>query len=193
MLCNWAGQRTAQPSIRLVTVLKTCVESIPRPLSEPAFVHHQAGTIPFRIHPVKGLEYLLITNRSGTKWVFPKGHIEIGTTAAHQASVEAYEEAGVLGKLLLPSAGVFDYRKGNATYRVTVFLLHVEREVDHWPEASTRRRSWKSFADALLLHGRDEAQQVFSIALRSIEERFTELADSDLQAQDPSIWWRAAS
>lgn len=173
-------------------MLKTCVESIPRTLSEPNFVHHQAGAIPFRVHPVKGLEYLLITNRSGTKWVFPKGHIEIGTTAAHQATMEAYEEAGVLGKLLLPAAGVFDYQKADASYRVTVFLLHVEREVNHWPEVATRRRSWKSFADALLIHGRDEAQEVFSNALRSIEERFTSLSAATDRSQDPAIWWRAA-
>ncbi len=156
------------------------------------FVHHQAGAIPFRVHPVNGLEYLLITNRSASKWVFPKGHIEAGATATHQATVEAYEEAGVLGRLLLPAAGTFEYQKSGAIYRVTVFLLHVEREVNHWPEVASRQRRWKSFAEALTVQGREEAQGVFSNALRSIEERFTNLPSTVVSSQELEQRWRAA-
>jgi len=171
---------------------KSCVESIPQTMNPMPFVHHQAGAIPFRVHPVNGLEYLLVTNRSKTKWVFPKGHVELGTTAAHQATVEAYEEAGVLGKLLLPSAGSFEYRKAGSIFRVTVFMLHVEREVNHWPEVAARQRSWKTFAEALRMQGRAEAQHVFSNALRSVEERFMDLEATDANSDALAQRWRAA-
>jgi 8-oxo-dGTP pyrophosphatase MutT (NUDIX family) len=152
----------------------------------------QAAAVPFRIHPVNGLEYLLITNRSATKWVFPKGHVEAGRSPGQQASIEAAEEAGVVGRLLNPAVGTFEYQKNGGLCRVTVYLLHVERELNRWPEAAWRRRVWKNFPEALRLHGREEAQSIYSSSLRSIEERFGELQLAHWTAEDLEVRWRAA-
>jgi hypothetical protein len=73
-----------------------------------------------------------------------------------------------------------------------VYLLHVERELNRWPEAAWRRRVWKNFPEALRLHGREEAQSIYSSSLRSIEERFGELQLAHWTAEDLEVRWRAA-
>jgi 8-oxo-dGTP pyrophosphatase MutT (NUDIX family) len=171
---------------------ESCVESIPQQMAVHSYQLEQAAAIPFRIHPVNGLEYLLITNRSATKWVFPKGHVEVGRSPSQQASIEAAEEAGVLGRLLHPAVGTFTYEKNGGQCRVTVFLLHVERELNRWPESAWRRRVWKDFPEALRLHGREEAQSIYSTSLRSVEERFGEIEQGRLTSNDLELRWRAA-
>ncbi len=44
------------------------------------------------------IEFLLVRTRSG-KWIFPKGNAEPGLTHAQAAAIEAFEEAGVHGRM----------------------------------------------------------------------------------------------
>lgn len=44
------------------------------------------------------LEFLLVQTRGG-RWTFPKGHAEPGLTTAQAAALEAFEEAGVHGRM----------------------------------------------------------------------------------------------
>jgi 8-oxo-dGTP pyrophosphatase MutT (NUDIX family) len=44
------------------------------------------------------LEFLLVQTRGG-RWTFPKGNAEPGLTTAQAAALEAYEEAGVHGRM----------------------------------------------------------------------------------------------
>lgn len=46
----------------------------------------------------RGLEFLLVQTRGG-RWIFPKGGAEPGLTQAQSAALEAYEEAGVHGRI----------------------------------------------------------------------------------------------
>ena len=46
----------------------------------------------------RGLEFLLVQSRSG-RWIFPKGGVEPGLTQAQSAAMEAFEEAGVHGRI----------------------------------------------------------------------------------------------
>ncbi len=46
----------------------------------------------------QGLEFLLIQTRGG-RWIFPKGGVEPGLTQAQSAALEAFEEAGVHGRI----------------------------------------------------------------------------------------------
>lgn len=46
----------------------------------------------------RGLEFLLVQTRSG-RWIFPKGGVEPGLTQAQSAALEAFEEAGVHGRI----------------------------------------------------------------------------------------------
>jgi 8-oxo-dGTP pyrophosphatase MutT (NUDIX family) len=45
-----------------------------------------------------GIEFLLVQTRSG-RWTFPKGNAEPGLTHAQAAALEAFEEAGVHGRI----------------------------------------------------------------------------------------------
>src|SRR5438309_10731781 len=44
------------------------------------------------------IEFLLVRTRGG-RWTFPKGGVELGLTHAQAAALEAYEEAGVHGRM----------------------------------------------------------------------------------------------
>ena len=46
----------------------------------------------------RGIEFLLVQTRSG-RWIFPKGGVEPGLTHAQSAALEAFEEAGVHGRM----------------------------------------------------------------------------------------------
>ena len=46
----------------------------------------------------QGLEFLLVQTRGG-RWIFPKGGVEPGLTQARSAALEAFEEAGVHGRI----------------------------------------------------------------------------------------------
>ncbi len=46
----------------------------------------------------QGIEFLLVQTRSG-RWIFPKGGVEAGLTQAQSAALEAFEEAGVHGRI----------------------------------------------------------------------------------------------
>jgi 8-oxo-dGTP pyrophosphatase MutT (NUDIX family) len=45
------------------------------------------------------IEFLLIRTRAGKRWTFPKGSAERGLTHAQAAALEAFEEAGVHGRI----------------------------------------------------------------------------------------------
>ena len=46
----------------------------------------------------RGIEFLLVRTRRG-RWIFPKGGVEAGLTQAQSAALEAFEEAGVHGRI----------------------------------------------------------------------------------------------
>lgn len=94
--------------------------------------------------PVRGGLVCMVTSRSGRRWVFPKGWIDPGHTAAEAATVEAWEEAGLRGQLSPEPIGAYSYEKYGAEHSVTVFLMTVTDEAAKWPERSARRREWVS-------------------------------------------------
>ena len=57
----------------------------------------QVAAVCYRISK-RGLEFLLVRTRGG-RWTFPKGSVESGLTHAQAAALEAFEEAGVHGRI----------------------------------------------------------------------------------------------
>ncbi len=97
------------------------------------------------------LEVLLITTRGSGKWTVPKGWPMRGLSDWDAAAREAFEEAGVRGRVLAEPVGAFEYAKRNARrerYRVTVYRLDVEDEVRRFRERGQRRRRWLAANDA---------------------------------------------
>jgi 8-oxo-dGTP pyrophosphatase MutT (NUDIX family) len=75
-------------------------------------------------------------------------------TPPHRAAAqEAFEEAGVVGKVGKKTIGSYSYDKifeSGATVRckVRVFPLRVTRQFKRWPEKRQRRTQWRSPAQA---------------------------------------------
>ena len=57
----------------------------------------QVAAVCYRLSK-RGIEFLLVRTRGG-KWTFPKGSVESGLTHAQAAALEAFEEAGVHGRI----------------------------------------------------------------------------------------------
>ena len=107
-------------------------------------VVRQAAAIPLR----DGL-VCMVTSRSRRRWVLPKGRIEVKQSPAEAAAAEAWEEAGLLGRLSAGPVGTYGYEKWDAPHHVQVFVLWVEKEQKQWPERGQRDREWVTPEEAL--------------------------------------------
>ena len=79
-----------------------------------------------------------------------------GRKPAEVASQEAYEEAGLVGRVVSKRPlGSFHYEKRLAKKpilcEVRVFLFRVERQPGEWPEKSTRETRWFNADEAAAL------------------------------------------
>ena len=107
----------------------------------PPWFYNQSAAIPLRFRD-GAADVLLVTSRSGKRWVIPKGIVEPDLSPAASAAKEAWEEAGVRGSVRPGSVGTYRYQKWGGTCTVEVFVLDVERLEDAWPEQALRRRRW---------------------------------------------------
>lgn len=99
---------------------------------------------------------LLLTTRGRGRWSIPKGWPKTGTRDAALAAREAFEEAGVRGKVSEQPIGYFEYTKRLHLFawircRVDVYALHVDRQCLEWPERASRKYTWVTLADAAAL------------------------------------------
>ncbi|HYJ51830.1 MAG TPA: DUF47 family protein [Allosphingosinicella sp.] len=107
----------------------------------------QYGALPYRVDDDGRLEILLITSKERMRWVIPKGNPIPFFLNYECAAREAFEEAGVEGKIAVSSVGAFRYEKRRgggkaARASVTVFPLLVTREAHRWPERGQRVLRW---------------------------------------------------
>jgi|HubBroStandDraft_4_1064222.scaffolds.fasta_scaffold107774_1 8-oxo-dGTP pyrophosphatase MutT (NUDIX family) len=73
----------------------------------------QVAAVCYRVRS-SGIEFLLVRTGSG-HWTFPKGSAEPGLTHAQAAALEAFEEAGVHGRMEEASFTRYIRRKGGRT------------------------------------------------------------------------------
>ena len=107
----------------------------------------QSGIIPF-CRKDDHIEVLLITNKKKDKWGIPKGLVEEGLSASESAQKEAFEEAGIYGKIYKPSLGKYSIKKWDGKCRIKVFAMEVTQILDKWPEDILRRREWNTIEEA---------------------------------------------
>ena len=93
---------------------------------------------------------LLITSRNSRSWSLAKGKVDRSSSPVEAARQEAFEEAGVLGRMQSASIGYYTHHKsGGGAYRVKVYKMYVQRELAKWPENKERERRWVSIEAAL--------------------------------------------
>ena len=115
--------------------------------SSDTTVPQQAAVIAFRRSP-QGPDVCLIRRRGSGKWGIPKGFIDPGHTAKEAALIEAFEEAGLEGRIVGRRVGLYRYRKWSARLTVAVYLMEVVAEHRTWQEMKVRERRWQSLDDA---------------------------------------------
>jgi 8-oxo-dGTP pyrophosphatase MutT (NUDIX family) len=154
-----ASPRRPERQVRLPQLRKLCE------CEQVAAVCYRMGS--------EGVEFLLIRTRGSRRWTFPKGSTEAGLTHAQAAALEAFEEAGVHGRIEEASFARYvrrkrsDGRKSRGVLEketaVNAHLCEVSRLGP--PQESNRDRTWFSAQEARrrLREGR-EAQDGASFA-----------------------------
>lgn len=94
-------------------------------------------------------EVLLVTSRNTKRWVLPKGWPMPQKSPSEAARVEAWEEAGVKGRISPACLGIYSYVKtsddrcdADTPCIVAVFPLNVTELADDFPEKGQRERKW---------------------------------------------------
>jgi 8-oxo-dGTP pyrophosphatase MutT (NUDIX family) len=127
----------------------------------------QIAALPFRTKSAQ-LRILLITTRGKGRWSVPKGWPMRGKRPHRAAAVEAYEEAGLRGRVSSRAIGSFRHSKRKGKRKiildVKLFPLKVKKRHRRWPERGQRRAIWLPVAKA--------ARRVQRPELRQLIERF---------------------
>ncbi|MBK3401007.1 NUDIX domain-containing protein [Methylobacterium sp. IF7SW-B2] len=113
----------------------------------------QVGVLPLRTLPGGEMQVMLITSRETRRWVVPKGWPMKGLKNYEAAAREAYEEAGLIGRVGRRALGSYFYQKrlksrDTVLCQVQVFRLEVRKQLKTWPEQHERDCRWFSVPDA---------------------------------------------
>jgi 8-oxo-dGTP pyrophosphatase MutT (NUDIX family) len=117
----------------------------------------QAAAVCYRLNGGGEIEFLLVRTRGTGRWTFPKGSAERGLTHAQVAALEAFEEAGVHGRIEQTAFACYAGRKRDAVKRsstqpaeqrlkVSAYLCEVLGLIK--PKEQNRNRTWFSAAEA---------------------------------------------
>jgi 8-oxo-dGTP pyrophosphatase MutT (NUDIX family) len=141
----------------------------------------QVAAVCYRIRR-RGIEFLLVQTRGG-RWIFPKGGVESGLSYAQSAALEAFEEAGVHGRMEeIPFARYFRRKPAPATrdtrpaaaqsslpaLAVAAHLCEVSRL--EAPQESNRNPTWFSAEKAKQRLFEDRARE-FGAELARVVDR----------------------
>lgn len=136
----------------------------------------QYGALPWRVGRCGNVRTLLITSRGRGRWIVPKGWLVRGASPTQSAAREAYEEAGVIGKIHGTPLGQYSYMKehddgSSDLCDVSLFGLRVRGTLINWPEKGQRQRRWCTLAEASELVDEPQLKQL----LKTVEKDATAL------------------
>lgn len=157
-------KRRKQPPPRKKTLLQQ-LAAVPDKLFNGEF-RQQYGALCFRrTGEAAGIEVLLITSRDSGRWVIPKGWPMKKKKPFEAAALEAFQEAGVRGRVIKKSIGHYTYLKwldnGDvAPCMVDLFQIDVTDMVPDFKEKGQRTIAWVSTEEA--------ARRVREVELKSI-------------------------
>ena len=127
----------------------------------------QAGGIAFR-GSGRDLRILLVTSKKQPGfWIFPKGHVEPGETAAQAGVRETMEEAGVTGDLIGGVGVPLEYDWDGKRYSVQYFLIRATAES---PASDGRTIAWLPIDEAMARLSFDDTGRLLREARGRMEE-----------------------
>lgn len=96
-----------------------------------------------------GHEILLITSRGRGNWILPKGWPKKKISSAQTALEEAFEEAGIRGKVSEEAIGAYHYTKSSSKGAMlncvaTVYEVAFTKMAKNFPEKGDRKVRWFS-------------------------------------------------
>lgn len=140
-------------------------------MSRKPAVGMQFGALPVRMRDGRPV-VMLVTSRDTGRWVIPKGWPMPGLTREQAAATEAFEEAGLRGRVIGPCMGGYSYwkqfRRQRMLCTVDVFLFRVDAELSRWPEKRQRLRHWFTPEEAATL----VEEQVLADLIREVPRLF---------------------
>lgn len=108
--------------------------------------HVQFAALPYQVDRRGNVRVLLVTSRETARWIIPKGWPMKRKRPHEAAAIEAFEEAGVVGKPISRAIGSYEYWKREKLVSklcsVDVFPLPIDRLEPSWPEDSERERKF---------------------------------------------------
>ena len=108
-------------------------------------LQHKIGAIPFAIKDDR-IAILFVTSQRRGRWILPKGNLKASESHKKGCKREAFEEAGVKGKILkhFPMTMLIGKLIDNNMDKVAVtyYPLLVTTQTDKWPEDAKRERHW---------------------------------------------------
>jgi 8-oxo-dGTP pyrophosphatase MutT (NUDIX family) len=129
----------------------------------------QACAVPFRRLGDR-FEFCLITSLKKKRWIYPKGIVDPGETVQETALKEAYEEAGLHGRILGTPLGEYKDAKWGTELLVIVLLMEVTTWDEHWHEEDIRQRRWVPGEKALSVLSKRELRRFTKTALRQLSD-----------------------
>lgn len=134
----------------------------------PPWFYTQSAVIPYR-KGSDGLEVLLITSMKRRRWIIPKGVVEPKLTPEESALREAYEEAGIRGRITGGPLGSYQHRKWGGVCTVTVFPMLVTGECADWPEKKQRERKWMRVEEACEVIDKEDVRRLLKSLTATME------------------------
>jgi 8-oxo-dGTP pyrophosphatase MutT (NUDIX family) len=114
----------------------------------------EAGALACRRLKNGDLLILLVSKRRSGKWGIPKGRVNGRLAFGEVAAKEAFEEAGIKGRVSPNAIGMFRVKKREPSRQrsrvveVWVYLMDVTERLRDWPEKDEREIRWVSCASA---------------------------------------------
>lgn len=109
----------------------------------------------------------LITTSSGKRWLVPKGNRQAGCDLRETAAREAWEEAGLVGRVKSQPLGTYQFVKLGCPHKVVVFRMQVTEAKRKWPERHKRRRRWLRPTKASTRIDHAELRAIIASAVRA--------------------------
>ena len=127
-------------------------------------VRAQFAALCYRVVKDK-VQVLVISSRGTGRWILPKGWPMDGKTPAEAALQEAWEEAGVIGKVVSAPLGLYSYQKvqdhaNDFPCIAVVYAVKVKSLSKDFPEAGERRVKWVGRKKAAKLVDEPELSQI---------------------------------
>jgi 8-oxo-dGTP pyrophosphatase MutT (NUDIX family) len=127
----------------------------------------QVGGLCFRANDNGEAEVLLITTRETKRWTIPKGWPIKGLDPHQSAKQEAWEEAGVKGKVIRKPFGNYTYPKvlssgDTVLATVQVHLLETRETRSIFPERGQRQLVWLPALEASSLVKEPELRKLLA-------------------------------